>query len=76
MTAYSRSSTGFSPSSLPLPQNDPKSIPGRFMDRYTKLVLTIIAVALVWIGIKDIGIVENAMAATGIVEVKVVDIDF
>lgn len=46
------------------------------MDRYTKLVLTIIAVALVWIGIKDIGIVENAMAATGIVEVKVVDIDF
>lgn len=46
------------------------------MDRYTKTVLTIIAIALVWVGIKDIGVVENAMASSGMVDVKVVDIDF
>lgn len=43
------------------------------MDRYTQLVLTIIAVALVWIAVKDVEIVDEAMASTGVVEVKVVE---
>jgi hypothetical protein len=38
-------------------------------------VFTAIAVALVWIGIKDFTIVESAMASTGVVEVKVVSMN-
>ena len=46
------------------------------MDRHTKLLLTIIAAALVWIGVKDIAIVSDALAASGVIEVRVVEIDF
>ena len=46
------------------------------MDRYKKVVLTIIAIALVWLGVKDFGIVEDAMASNGVVEVKVVSMKF
>jgi len=46
------------------------------MDRYTKTLLTIITAALVWLGVKDFAIVEEAMASAGVVEVKVVDIEF
>lgn len=43
------------------------------MDRYTKTVSTIIAIALVWLSIKDFSIVEEAEAASGVVEVRVVE---
>lgn len=44
------------------------------MDRYTKTLLTIIAVSLVCIVLKDINIIPNANAAlSGVTEVKVVD---
>lgn len=43
------------------------------MDRYTKTVLTIIAVSLVWIALKDTGIIDDAVASSGVVEVRVVD---
>lgn len=46
------------------------------MDRYGKFMLTLIAFSLVWIGIKDFSFISNAMAASGIIEVKVVEIDF
>ena len=42
------------------------------MDRYTKSILTIIAISLVWIAMRDIPIISNAMASTGVIEVKVV----
>ena len=45
------------------------------MDRYTKAVLTIIATALVWIGSKDTGIISDAMASSGVIEVKVVSMN-
>ena len=45
------------------------------MDRYSKTVLTIIALALVWIGVKDFSPVSDAMAANGIVAVKIVEMD-
>ena len=45
------------------------------MDRYSKTLLTIIAIALVWIGIKDTGIIADAQAAS-VVEVKVVDMNW
>jgi hypothetical protein len=44
------------------------------MDRYSKTALTVIAIALVWIGIKDFSIVGNAMASE-VVEVKVVSMN-
>jgi hypothetical protein len=43
------------------------------MDRYTKAILTIIAIALVWLGIKDFTVVQEAVASTGVVEVRVVE---
>ena len=45
------------------------------MDRYTKAVLTIIAVCLVWISLKDTQIISEALASTGVVEVKVVSMN-
>ena len=45
------------------------------MDCYSKTIFTIIAIALVWIGAKDFSIVSDAMAATGIIEVKIVEMD-
>jgi len=45
------------------------------MDRYSKTVLTIIAIALLWNVVKDLSIVENAMASTGVVEVKIVSMN-
>jgi hypothetical protein len=39
------------------------------IDRYTKTVLTVIAVALVWLGVKD-GIMQHAWGQ-GVVEVHV-----
>ena len=46
------------------------------MDRYTKTVLTVIAASLLWIGIKDFTFISDAMAASGSIEGKVVEIDF
>ena len=46
------------------------------MDRYTKSVLTIIAVSLVWIAFKDTQIIPDAVASSGVVEVKVVDMSW
>ena len=46
------------------------------MDRYTKTVLTIIAISLVWIAVRDSGVISNAVASPGVVEVKVVDMNF
>ena len=46
------------------------------MDRYTKTVLTIIAASLVWIALKDTGIIDDAVASSGVVEVKVVDMNW
>lgn len=45
------------------------------MDRYTKTILTVIAIALMWIGIRDLSLVSNAFAGQGIVEVKVIEMD-
>ena len=45
------------------------------MDRYSKTLLTIITIALVWIGVKDTGIIADAQAAS-VVEVKVVDMNW
>lgn len=45
------------------------------MDRYLKTVLTIIAIALVWLGIKDIALINDAMASAGALEVKVVSMN-
>jgi uncharacterized membrane protein len=44
------------------------------MDRYSKFLLTIIAIALVWIGFKDVSVISNAMASSGAIEVKVVEL--
>ena len=46
------------------------------MDRYSKVVLTVIAIALVWIALKDTQIVGDAVASSGVVEVKVVDMNW
>lgn len=46
------------------------------MDRYTKLILAIIAGCLIWICIRDIAFVSDALAASGVVKVEVVEIDF
>lgn len=46
------------------------------MDRYSKTVLTVIAFALIWLGIKDVALINDAVAATGVVEVKVVDMNW
>lgn len=45
------------------------------VDRYSKLLLTVIAASLLWLGIKDFSIVEDVMAATGVVEVKIVSMN-
>jgi hypothetical protein len=45
------------------------------MDRYTKTLFTIIAVALVWIALKDTAVISNAMASTGVLEVKIVEMN-
>jgi len=46
------------------------------MDRYTKTVLTIIAISLAWIAMKDTQIISNAVASSGAIEVKVVDMNW
>lgn len=46
------------------------------MDRYTKTLLTVIAISLVWIALKDTGIISDAKASSGVVEVKVVDMNW
>lgn len=46
------------------------------MNRYTKSVLTIIAVSLVWIALKDATVISNAVASSGVAEVKIVDMNF
>ena len=44
--------------------------------RYLKTIVTVIAASLLWHGIKDFSFIADAKASTGVVEVKVVDIDF
>ena len=46
------------------------------MDRYTRLVLILIAVALTWICIRDLPWISNATASTGAVDVRVIGIRF
>ena len=46
------------------------------MDRYSRTLLTVIAIALIWLGTKDLSIISDAMAASGVIEVKVIEIDF
>ena len=46
------------------------------MDRYTKSVLTVIAISLIVIAMKDVPIIANAMASSGVVEVRVVDMNW
>ena len=46
------------------------------MDLYIKFVLTIIAISLAVIAMKDSGIIAEAVASSGVVEVKVVDMNF
>jgi len=46
------------------------------MDHYSKTVLTVIVIALVWIAFKDSGIIDDAVASSGVVEVKVVDMNW
>ena len=46
------------------------------MDRYTKSVLTVIAISLVWIALKDTGIIADAVASSGVVQVEVVDMNW
>lgn len=48
---------------------------GNVTDRYTKTVLTIIAILLVFIAIRATPVVSSAMAYTGLVEVKVVGLE-
>ncbi len=55
---------------------NPKAIGESLMDRFTKIVLVIIAASLIWNTIKDFALISDAIAATGIIEVKVVEIDF
>ena len=43
------------------------------MDRYSKTVLTLIAIALLWISIRDVNVISDALASSGVIEVKVVD---
>ena len=49
---------------------------GNSMDRYSKTVLTIIAISLVWTALKDMPIIPDAMASSGVVEVRVVDMNW
>lgn len=46
------------------------------MDRYSKVLLTIISLTLTWIAFKDLAFIEHALASNGIVETRVVGIDF
>jgi hypothetical protein len=43
------------------------------MDRYTKTLLTIIAVSLMLIVLKDTPVISNAVASSGVIEVKIVN---
>ena len=45
------------------------------MDRYLKTVLTMIAIAVIWLGVKDFAFVAEAMASSGVIEVKVVSMN-
>jgi len=45
------------------------------MDRYTKMILTTIAISLVVIAFKDVPIISNALASS-VVEVRVVDMNW
>ena len=45
------------------------------MDRYTKTILTVIAASLLWSSFKDMPIISNALASTGVIEVKIVDMN-
>jgi len=44
------------------------------VDRYTKIILTVIAVCLVWICVRDIAIVGPAQASSGVQEVNIVGV--
>lgn len=45
------------------------------MDRYAKFILTIIAISLVFIAMRDVPVISEAMASTGVIEVKVVSLE-
>lgn len=45
------------------------------MDRSTKFLLTVIATMLTWIAVKDLPFISDAMATTGVMEVKVVGME-
>lgn len=45
------------------------------MDRYTKCMLSVIAASLAFIAVGQISVVSNAIASTGAVEVRVVEMN-
>ena len=46
------------------------------MDRYTKTVLTIIAVSLTWVALKDSAVISVADASSGVTKVEVVGMNW
>ncbi len=47
------------------------------MDRYTKVVLTVIAISLLVIAMKDLPVISGALASSsGVVKVSVVDMNW
>jgi len=44
------------------------------MDRYTKALLTLITICLLWISLKDIAFISEAMASSGVIDIRIVDI--
>jgi hypothetical protein len=46
------------------------------MDRYSKTVLTVIAVTLLWIAIKELPVIADARASPGAMKVHVVDMNW
>jgi len=59
-----------------MPVHDMKLSERNAMNRYTNFLLTVIAVSLVWIAMKDVPIISNAAASSGVVEVRVVDMNW
>lgn len=45
------------------------------MDKYTKFILTVIACSLLWISIQAGAFVSNAVAANGVAQIEIVDVN-
>jgi len=44
------------------------------MDRYTKALLTLITLCMLWISLKDTSLISEAVASSGVIDVRIVDI--